>query len=298
MASIKDFDSPVRPTWCPGCGDYGILNAVKRALVELELAPHQALFLSGIGCGSKLPDYLKANGFTSLHGRPVPIGQGAKLANHELAVVIVAGDGDTYGIGANHLMHAMRRNPDITVIAQNNQVYGLTKGQYSPTSDRGFITSTSPEGAIEAAFNPLAIGLAAGATFLARGFAGDPKHLAGLVAEAIRHKGFALVDVLQPCVIFNRVNTGDWYRERAYKLDEDGDYDPADRAAAWEKAQEWGERIPLGVIYQVTGLPSYEEQVPALAAAPLVGQGLAHAAPGRDGSKWAEEFEALKDEFV
>jgi len=290
MLSTKVFNSPVKPTWCPGCGDYGILNAVKRALTELELAPHQVLFFSGIGCGSKLPDYINANGFTSIHGRPIPIAQGAKLANHELTVIVVAGDGDTYGIGGNHFVHAVRRNPDITIIAENNQVYGLTKGQYSPTSDRGFITSTTPEGAIETAFNPLALALATGATFIARGFSGDPKHLAGLIVKAIQHKGFALVDVLQPCVIFNRVNTYDWYRARVYKLDEEEGYDLADKTAAWEKAQEWGERIPLGVIYQVEGLPSYEEQVPALAAGPLVRQPL-------DGRR-AEEYEALKEELV
>lgn len=298
MLSTKVFKSPINPTWCARCGDYGILNAVKRALVELEIAPHQVLFFSGIGCGSKLPDYINANGFTTIHGRPIPIAQGAKLANHALTVIVVAGDGDTYGIGGNHFVHAVRRNPDITVIAQNNQVYGLTKGQYSPTSDRGFITSTTPEGAIEAAFNPLAISLAAGGTFIARGFSGDPKHLAGLIVKATQHKGFSLVDVLQPCVIFNRVNTYDWYRDRVYKLDEEEGYDPADQTAAWEKAQEWGERIPLGVIYQVEGLPSYEEQVPALAAGPLVRQPLVHTEPSRGDSHQAEEYEALKEEFV
>ena len=189
---------------------------------------------------------------------------GAKLANPDLNVIVVNGDGDSYGIGGNHFVHTCRRNPNITQIVENNQIYGLTKGQYSPTSDAGFITTTSPDGAIEMAFNPAAIALAAGATFIARSFSGDPKHMAGVIAQGVRHRGYALIDVLQPCVTFNRVNTYAWYRERVYHLEEEEGYDPSDRTAAWEKAQEWGERIPLGVIYQVEGVPTYEDQVKAL----------------------------------
>ncbi|MFO7254151.1 MAG: 2-oxoacid:ferredoxin oxidoreductase subunit beta [Bacillota bacterium] len=263
MLDLKLYKSENRPTWCPGCGDFGILNAIKQALAQLEIWPHEVLFVSGIGCGSKLPDYINANGFTTLHGRALPIAQGAKLANPGLHVIAVTGDGDGYGIGGNHFLHAIRRNINITHIVENNMVYGLTKGQYSPTSAKGFISSTTPEGAIERAVNPLALALANGGTFVARGFSGDPKHLAEIIAQAIQHPGYALVDVLQPCVIYNRVNTYEFYEQRVYKLEET-DHDPTNPEQAWERAHEWGERIPIGVIYRETGVPTYEEQVSVL----------------------------------
>jgi 2-oxoglutarate ferredoxin oxidoreductase subunit beta len=267
---VKDYASGVRPTWCPGCGDYGILAAVKQGLVQAGLAPHQVLLVSGIGCGSKLPDYATANGFMTLHGRTLPVATGARLANHGLTILTIHGDGDGLGLGMGHFIHTARRNLEIVDILQNNQIYGLTKGQYSPTSDPGFVTSTSRDGSIEMAAKPLALALAVGGTFLARGFAGDVKHLAGLVAQAVEHRGYALLEVLQPCVTFNRKNTYDWYRERIYDLQEAG-HDPADRVAAFEKALEWGERIPIGVLYQVR-LPTYEEQVPVLQDGPLAGR--------------------------
>jgi 2-oxoglutarate ferredoxin oxidoreductase subunit beta len=265
--TVKDYASPIKPTWCPGCGDYGILSAVKQALVQAGLAPHQVLVVSGIGCGSKLPDYAHVNGFMTLHGRPVPIATGARLANHGLKVITVHGDGDSMGLGMGHFIHAARRNIGIVDLIQNNQIYGLTKGQYSPTSDPGLVTSTSPDGAIEMAATPTALALAAGGTFIARGFAGDAKGLADLIARAIQHQGYALVDILQPCVTFNRKNTYDWYRERVYGLAETG-YDASDRVAAFQKALEWGDRIPLGVIYQAR-LPTYEEQVAGLKQGPV-----------------------------
>ncbi|HEV2283961.1 MAG TPA: thiamine pyrophosphate-dependent enzyme, partial [bacterium] len=229
---------------------------------------------SGIGCGSKLPDYLNANAFTTIHGRSLPIAMGAKLGNHDLHVICVTGDGDGYGIGGNHFMNILRRNPDIVHIAENNMVYGLTKGQYAPTSPRGFQTSTTPEGSIEVAFNPLSTAINGGATFVARGFSGDPKHLAKLIMAAIHHKGYALVDVLQPCVIYNKINTYDFYRERIYKLEESG-HDVTDRTAAWHKAHEWGEKIPIGILYQVQDQPTYEDQVTELAAGPVAKRTLA-----------------------
>jgi 2-oxoglutarate ferredoxin oxidoreductase subunit beta len=252
--TIKDYAGPVKPTWCPGCGDFGILNAVKRGLVQAGVAPHEVLVVSGIGCGSKLPDYANVNGLMTLHGRPVPVATGAKLGNHSLKVVTVHGDGDSMGLGMGHFIHTARRNLDITDLIQNNQIYGLTKGQYSPTSDPGSITKTSPDGSFEMAANPLALALAAGATFVSRGFAGDVKGLADLIAKAVEHKGYALVDILQPCVTFNRKNTYDWYRERVYNL-ADTDHDSSDRIAAFEKALEWDERIPTGILYQ-TQLPT------------------------------------------
>lgn len=216
MLSTKVFKSPINPTWCARCGDYGILNAVKRALVELEIAPHQVLFFSGIGCGSKLPDYINANGFTTIHGRPIPIAQGAKLANHELTVIVVAGDGDTYGIGGNHFVHAVRRNPDITVIVQNNQVYGLTKGQYSPTSAVGKVTKSTPYGSLEWPINPASLALAAEATFVARTIATDTKHLYAMLVRAARHKGGSFLEVYQNCNIYND-GTFDQFADRAVR---------------------------------------------------------------------------------
>lgn len=286
--SAKDYASSVKPTWCPGCGDFGILSAVKQGLAEAGLAPHEVLMVSGIGCGSKLPDYAHVNGFMTLHGRPVPIATGAALANHGLKVITIHGDGDSMGLGMGHFIHTARRNLNITDLIQNNQIYGLTKGQYSPTSEPGFVTKTSPDGAIEKPVNPPMLALAAGATFVARGFAGDAKHLAGLIAQAVQHEGYALVDILQPCVTFNRVNTYDWYRERVYKLEET-DYDPVDRVEALERAMEWGERIPLGVIYQ-TRLPTYGEQVFALKEGPVATRKLRKLS--------AAQVEALRAEFM
>ena len=259
----KLFDATTENTWCAGCGDFAILKALKLTLADLGIETHQALLVSGIGCGSKLPDYMTINGYMGIHGRPLPIATAAKLANPDLNVIVVNGDGDSYGIGGNHFVQSCRRNPNLTHIVENNQIYGLTKGQYSPTSDKGFVTTTSTDGSIETAFNPMAVALAAGATFIARAFAGKPKHVAQMIAEGIQHRGYALIDVLQPCVTFNRVNTYDWYRKRVYHLEE-VEYDPTNREAAWLKAHEWEERIPLGVLYRMDGLPTYEDQVKAL----------------------------------
>jgi 2-oxoglutarate ferredoxin oxidoreductase subunit beta len=272
--TLKDYEGIERPTWCPGCGDYGILAAVKQALVSLDIAPHEIMMVSGIGCGSKLPHYMAGNEFNSVHGRALPVATGIHLANHSLKVLVICGDGDSYGIGGNHFMHAARRNVDIVHIPQNNQVYGLTTGQFSPTSDLGYASKTSPGGTIEQPVNPIALALAAGATFVSRSFAGDPKHLAGLIAKAIQHRGYALVDSLQPCVVWNKKNTYDWFRERIYKLEEQPDYNPSDRDWAWKKAQEWGDRIPIGIFYQAEGRLTLEEQIPALKEGPLVFQDL------------------------
>jgi 2-oxoglutarate ferredoxin oxidoreductase subunit beta len=290
MLDVKLYNSSEKSTWCPGCGDFGILNAVKQALAMLEIYPHECIVVSGIGCGSKLPHYIRANGFNILHGRALPVAMGLKLANHDLTVIATTGDGDGYGIGMGHLVHSMRRNLDIMHIVENNQTYGLTKGQYSPTSDKGYITTTSPDGAIEQAVNPLTLAIAAGATFIARGFASEPKHLAKLIAEGIQHKGYSLLDVLQPCVTYNKINTNAWYKEHVYHLDEDPNYDPSDRFAAFERAHEWVERIPVGVIYRDTSRLTYEQQVPALANGPLVKQPV-------DGRS-LDEWEAIKQEFV
>jgi 2-oxoglutarate ferredoxin oxidoreductase subunit beta len=273
MLTRKDFDSPVRPTWCRGCGNHGILNAIKMALADKGIAPHEALMVTGIGCGSKLPHYMKINGLHSIHGRPLPVATGARLANHALTVMTVHGDGDAYGMGLSHFLNAARRNIGVVDIVQNNRVYGLTKGQYSPTSDAGMVTPTSPEGAIDRPVPPLALAIAAGASFVARGFPAELQHLVWLIGEALQHPGYALVDVLQPCVTFNRASSYSYYRPRVYKLEET-DHDARDRTAAWELAYEWGERIPIGVLYRAEGVPTYEEQVSALRRGPLVDQPL------------------------
>jgi 2-oxoglutarate ferredoxin oxidoreductase subunit beta len=269
MVTLSDY-AGLQPAWCPGCGNFGILQALNKALVELKIEPRQLLLVSGIGQAGKLPHYTRGNVFNSLHGRPVPPAIGAKIANPELVVIAVSGDGDAYGEGGNHFLHAARRNHDITYLVHNNQVYGLTKGQASPTSDLGFVTKTTPYGAVSPV-NPMALAIVSGASFVARGFAGDIDHLADIMKKGVTHRGFALIDILQPCISFNHKNTFQWYRERVYKLE--GGYDPADKKAALEKAQEWGERIPIGIIYRKE-LPVYEDQLPALSKGPLVRQGI------------------------
>jgi 2-oxoglutarate ferredoxin oxidoreductase subunit beta len=213
---------------------------------------------------------MKCNTFNSLHGRTLPPATGAKVANHELTVLAVGGDGDTYGEGGNHFIHAIRRNPDITMIAHNNQIYGLTKGQASPTSDLGMKTKVQTHGVIHTPFDPLAVAISLDCSFVSRGFAGDIEHLSTLIAKAIRHKGFSLVDILQPCVTFNKLNTFQWYRDKVYKLEETK-YSPKDRVKAFEKSLEWGDKIPIGLFYQRRG-PSFEDKIPALALQPLIKQ--------------------------
>ena len=271
MVTLKDYEGG-ETAWCPGCGNFQILQAMKQALVALNLAPHQVLFVSGVGQAAKLPHYLNGNLFNGLHGRSLPVAAGAKIANHALTVIVLGGDGDGYGEGGNHLLHSIRRNQDLTYLVHNNQIYGLTKGQASPTSDQGFVTKTTPKGVILQPLNPIALAIALGATFVARGFAAKIPHLTDLIVKGIQHKGFALIDVLQPCVSFNHHNTYTWYTERVYDVGEETGYDPQDRFMAFKKAQEWGERIPVGVIYR-SEKPSYEEQVAAFQAGPLVKQG-------------------------
>jgi len=284
MVTLKDYESPVPNAWCPGCGNFGILRAVKESLVAMEIEPYNLLFVSGIGQGPKLPHYTRGNVLNGLHGRTVPAATGARLANHELIVIGIDGDGGAYGEGLNHLLAAMRRNINMTYLVHNNQVYGLTKGQASPTSDPGFVTKTTPLGATQS-LNPLALALASDVSFLARGFSGDVEHLSGLIKAGVEHNGFALIDILQPCVSFNRQNTFQWYRQRVYKVEDEG-HNPADKTAALTKAQEWGDRIPTGIIYRQER-PVYEAQIPALEKTPLIKQPID-----------PQQFEALLDEFI
>jgi 2-oxoglutarate/2-oxoacid ferredoxin oxidoreductase subunit beta len=268
MVTLQDYKSDVPNAWCPGCGNFGILQAVKKALVDSNLEPQNVLFVSGIGQAPKLPHYTRGNVFNGLHGRTLPAATGAKIANHNLTVIGIDGDGGAYGEGVQHLLAAARRNVNITYLVHNNQVYGLTKGQASPTSEAGFISKTTPLGA-GIPLNPLLLALASDVSFLARGFAGDTDHLAGLIKEGIAHRGFALIDILQPCVSFNHTNTYAWYKQRVYKLG--ADYNPADKAAALAKAQEWGDKIPTGVIFKQER-PLYEDGLPQLKAGVLVNQ--------------------------
>jgi 2-oxoglutarate ferredoxin oxidoreductase subunit beta len=271
MVTLKDYTG-ITPAWCPGCGNFSILKAVNEALVGLGIEPYQVLIVSGIGQAGKLPHYTRCNTLNELHGRALPAAIGAKLANPELVVIAVGGDGDGYGEGGNHFLYSMRRNHDITYLVHNNQVYGLTKGQASPTSDLGFVTKTTPEGA-GPPINPLAMAIAAGATFVARGFAGDIKHLSSLIQKGINHRGFALIDILQPCVSFNHKNTFSWYKERVYNIEENTVYDPGNSIAAFEKAHEWEEKIPIGVLYREE-TPSFEERRLVSKREPLVKQKL------------------------
>jgi 2-oxoglutarate/2-oxoacid ferredoxin oxidoreductase subunit beta len=267
MVTISDYTG-LKPAWCPGCGNFGILQALNKALVELDIEPYQVLMVSGIGQAGKLPHYTRGNTFNSLHGRAIPPAVGAKTANPELTVIAVSGDGDAYGEGGNHFLHAVRRNHDITYLVHNNQVYALTKGQASPTSDQGFVTKTTPYGA-SLPVNPIALAIAAGVSFAARSFAGDINHLTQVIQEGIKHKGFALIDILQPCVTFNHQNTFSWYHERIYKLD--NGYNPGDKLAAFKKAEEWGDKIPIGIIYREERV-TFEEQVKVLTRVPLARQ--------------------------
>jgi len=247
MASIEDYGE-FETAWCPGCGNFGILKAVKMALAGLGLAPHQVLMVSGIGQAAKAPHYLRCNFFNGLHGRSLPPAQAAKLVNPELTVIAESGDGCNYGEGGNHFLAALRRNVDMTLLAHDNQIYGLTKGQASPTTMQGQVTKANPGGVNNMPFNPIAVAVSMRVNFVARGFSGMQDHLADLIQQAVRHPGFSLVDILQPCVSFNKVNTHKWYKERVYELGDD--HDPANWDQAMAKSQEFGDRIPLGVIYK------------------------------------------------
>ncbi len=257
--------------WCPGCGNFGILQAFKQALAELEIRPEEILVVSGIGQSGKFPHYLRCHTFNGIHGRTLPVATACRLANHELRVVANAGDGDCYGEGGNHLLAALRRNPDLTLVVHNNQVYALTKGQASPTTDQGYKTLLQPAGVAYPPLHALALAVSQGGSWVGRGFAGRVPHLTGLYKQALMHKGFALLEVLQPCVTFNRVNTFQWYEQRVYQVEEEPGYDPENELWAYPKAREWGDRIPIGVIYRHSR-PLLEEMHPALRRGPLVRQ--------------------------
>ncbi|HMK61089.1 MAG TPA: 2-oxoacid:ferredoxin oxidoreductase subunit beta [Dissulfurispiraceae bacterium] len=264
-----DENNDQKPAWCPGCGNFGILKAFKDAIDELGFKPYQFTIVSGIGQAGKFPHYLKCNTFNGLHGRTLPIATGLKLANSSQLVVAVAGDGDCYGEGGNHLLHAIRRNISVKLFVHDNLVYGLTKGQASPTSVEGFRSKNLPFGMLSESLNPMALAVAMDCSFVARSFSGDTEHLRQVIKASILHKGFSLVDILQPCVSFNKVNTYEWYEQRIYHLDEY--YDPQNRLSAFEKALEFGDRIPVGIIYR-NSRRTFEEGIPIIREQPLVRQ--------------------------
>ncbi len=266
MPSFEDYEGQV-PAWCPGCGNFQILSTIKQALAELGIEPWEVLVVSGIGQAGKLPHYIKCHTFNGLHGRTLPVATAAKLANHSLHVIAVAGDGDCYAEGGNHFLHAIRRNPNISLFVHNNQIYGLTKGQASPTSAKRTYTQAQPFGYLSHPFNPLSLAISQDCSFVARGFAGDQEHLKELMKAAITHRGFSLLDILQPCVTFNKVNTFKWYRDRIYRLEDD--YDPYNRIKAFERSLEWGNKIPSGIFYK-KDKETLEEMVPTIREMPLV----------------------------
>lgn len=259
MIDKKLYDMPQETdmAWCPGCGNFPILNIVKMALAELDILPQNVVICSGIGQAAKTPHYLRVNYFNGLHGRALPPAIAIKNVNPKLTVIAESGDGDTYGEGGNHFMHTIRRNPDITSIVHNNMIYGLTKGQASPTSEKGLKTPIQVGGVVMEPFNPLAIALSLGATFVARVFAGDIMQSKEIIKAAIRHKGYALVDVFQPCVVFNKQNTYQWFKEHTYYLE---GHDKTDKMKALALAFDM-ERMPLGILYQEIGKPTYETLV-------------------------------------
>jgi 2-oxoglutarate ferredoxin oxidoreductase subunit beta len=265
--TAKDFKSNIEPDWCPGCGDFGVLNSLQRACADLGLSPHNIVTVSGIGCSSNLPGYINSYGMHTLHGRSLPFAAGVKMANHEMTVLVTGGDGDGYGIGGNHLTHMARRNVDLTYVVMNNQIYGLTTGQASPTSRMGMKTKSTPFGNVEYPLNPLTSAIMNGATYVARGYSGDIRGLTKLITMGIQHKGFSLIDVFSPCVTFNLDQDHSFFKDRIKKL-EDVEHDPSDWKMACERAMEWGDTIYTGLFWE-TAKDALDELEPVLQDGPM-----------------------------
>jgi 2-oxoglutarate/2-oxoacid ferredoxin oxidoreductase subunit beta len=267
--TLQSTVSSIMPTWCPGCGNFGIMGAMRQAFAQMEIPEEELVVFYGVGCSGNMADFNKVYGFHALHGRAIANAIGAKLANHKLKIIVIAGDGDTYGEGLNHLISAARGNHDITVLVHNNQTYSLTTGQSSPTTSKGTATKTTPDGLVEQPINPLSMTLSAGASFVARGYAGNMPQLIGLIKQAMQHEGFSLLDVMQPCPTFNKINTYQWFQERVYDLGDD--YQPNDRKIAWEKSQEI-EKIPIGIFYQSKEILPYHKYLSQLENSTLLEQ--------------------------
>ncbi len=267
MRKDKDYHL-TDPTWCKGCGNYGLFAAFKKTAAALDLEPEQLVVVTGIGCHGRLNSYFNSYGFHALHGRTLPVASGIKLSNPSLSVVGISGDGDAYSIGLGHFIHSLRRNINITYVVVDNRIYALTQGQTSPTSEMGYVSVSTPYGSKELNLNGPQLALASGASFIARGFSGNPTQLSSLIEKGMKHKGFALVEVLSPCVIHNKVNTYQWFKKNIYNLDDDSNYNPRDKMKAWKKLSN-EKKIPLGLIY-VEKRPSYEDLVFEKEAEPIV----------------------------
>ena len=262
--------TPIFPTWCPGCGDFGIWGAIKKALTELQIPEEKLVIVFDIGCSGNMADFLRVYGFHSLHGRAVPIAEGIKMANHGLKVLIIGGDGGIYGEGMGHFIAACRGNHDVTLLVHNNQTYGLTKGQASPTTSKGVKTGSTPQGLIDVPVNPITLALSAHASWIGRSYAGDIPCTTDLIKKAILHEGFSLLDVFQPCVTFNKLNTHLWFQEHVYKLETTG-YVPNNAVKAWELSRD-EERLPVGVFWDNPQALPYHKQIKQLALGPLTNQ--------------------------
>jgi len=260
MSTAADFRNKIKPNWCPGCGHYALQNALQQAAANAKLEPHQLAIISGIGCSGRLSGYMYAYGVHAIHGRSLPVAQGVKMGNRDLTVVACGGDGDGFAIGLGHTIHAMKRNMDITYIVLDNHVYGLTKGQTSPRSDRGFQTKTTPQGSTESPLSAMELALASGATFVAQGFSQNIKELTSLVEQGIQHKGFSFINVFSPCVTFNKTNTYEWYKKHIISLQDMKDYDSSNRLQAMETIINY-EGLVTGVIYQNKEKLSYQEAI-------------------------------------
>ncbi|KGR74007.1 2-oxoacid:ferredoxin oxidoreductase subunit beta [Ureibacillus sinduriensis] len=268
MATFKDFRNSVKPNWCPGCGDFSVQAAIQRAAANVGIEPHELAVVAGIGCSGRIAGYINSYGFHGIHGRALPIAQGLKMANRDLNVIASGGDGDGFAIGMAHTVHAIRRNIDVTYVVMDNQIYGLTKGQTSPRSAQGFITKSTPGGAIEPSLKPLEVALSAGATFVAQGFSTDIKELTALIEAGIQHKGFSFINVFSPCVTYNKINTYEWFKEHLTKLADIEGYDAQNRELAMQTVME-KEGLVTGIIYQDLETKSYQEKVPGYSEQPL-----------------------------
>ncbi|MDT3993651.1 MULTISPECIES: 2-oxoacid:ferredoxin oxidoreductase subunit beta [Mammaliicoccus] len=273
MATFKDFRNNVKPNWCPGCGDFSVQAAIQKAAANVGLEPEEVALITGIGCSGRLSGYVNSYGVHSIHGRSLPLAQGVKMANKDLTVIASGGDGDGFAIGMGHTIHALRRNMDMTYIVMDNQIYGLTKGQTSPSSAKGFVTKSTPKGNIEQNVAPLELAISSGATFVAQSFSSDIKELTNIIEEAINHKGFSFVNVFSPCVTYNKINTYDWFKENLTKLADIEDYDNSSKAQAMQTVLDT-ESMITGIIYQDKETPSYESQIEQFDEEPLVKKSL------------------------
>ena len=282
MVDVNVYQADRETAWCPGCGNFPLRTALADALAEMDLKPEEVTMYTGIGQAAKMPHYIKVNGFNGLHGRSLPPAVGMRVANPKMTVIVESGDGCSYGEGGNHILHNIRRNPDIIHLVHDNQIYGLTKGQASPTSAPELRTPVQTHGVNAEPLNPVQFAVGMKASFVARSSVGDQEHLKEMIKEAKKHKGYALIDIFQPCVSFNKINTYQWYNKRVYKLE---DHDPTDHAAAMKVAQEFGDEIPIGIIYREEK-PTFRDRMPNLGDKALVDRDLK-----------VEDLKFLIDEF-